>query len=73
LTALPAGTSCVVVAVEEGDEALSIRLKTMGLHEGRGLRVLREGKRLIVACGATRIGLSAAVASQVLVRRISSP
>ena len=68
LDQLPAGSRCSVLRIVETDEALAIRLKTMGLHEGRSLRVLRAGDRLIVACGATRIGLAASLARCVLVR-----
>ena len=69
LDELPAGSRCTVARVEEADEALAIRLKTMGLHEGRTLMVLRAGDRLVVACGATRIGMAASVAGRVVVRR----
>lgn len=67
LTQLAAGRLGVVVRIEEEDHAMLIRLKTMGMHEGRGVRIVRQGARVIVSCGGTRIGLSAEVARHVLV------
>lgn len=67
LSKLPAGQSGVVVRIEENDHAMLIRLKTMGMHEGRAVRVVRQGSRVIVSCGGTRVGLSAEVAEHVLV------
>lgn len=64
---LPAGGTGVVVRIDESDHAMLIRLKTMGMHEGRAVRVVRRGSRLIVSCGGTRVGLSAEVAKHVLV------
>jgi len=65
LDALPAGASGVVTRMDETDHAMMIRLKTMGMHPGRAVRVLRQGSRLVVTCGGTRIGLSATVAEHV--------
>lgn len=67
LSKLPAGQSGVVARIEEDDHAMLIRLKTMGMHEGRAVRVVRQGSRVIVSCGGTRVGLSAEVAEHVLV------
>ena len=67
LTDLPAGGTGGVVKIDEADHAMLIRLKTMGMHEGRAVRVVRRGTRIIVSCGGTRIGLSAEVAKHVLV------
>ena len=67
LAKLPAGQSGVVARIEEDDHAMLIRLKTMGMHEGRAVRVVRQGSRVIVSCGGTRVGLSAEVAEHVLV------
>lgn len=67
LTDLPAGATGVIVRIDEADHAMLIRLKTMGMHEGRAVRVVRRGTRVIVSCGGTRIGLSAEVARHVLV------
>jgi len=67
LTELSAGARGVVVRIDESDHAMLIRLKTMGMHEGRAVRVVRRGSRVIVSCGGTRIGLSADVARHVLV------
>lgn len=67
LTELPAGARGVVVRIDEKDHAMLIRLKTMGMHEGRAVRVVRPGSRVIVSCGGTRVGLSAEVARHVLV------
>ena len=67
LTDLPAGGTALVMRIEEEDHAMLIRLKTMGMHEGRKVRVVRSGSRIIVSCGGTRIGLSAEVARHVRV------
>ena len=67
LSEMPAGGTGVVARIDEADHAMLIRLKTMGMHEGRALRVVRRGARIIVSCGGTRIGLSAEVARHVLV------
>lgn len=67
LSELPARAKGVVVKIDEADHAMLIRLKTMGMHEGRGVRVVRRGSRFIVYCGGTRIGLSAEIARHVLV------
>lgn len=67
LTELPAGGTGLVMRIEEADHAMLIRLKTMGMHEGRRVRVIRPGSRIIVSCGGTRIGLSAEVAKHVRV------
>ena len=65
LDALPAGAAGVITRMDETDHAMMIRLKTMGMHPGRAVRVLRQGSRLVVTCGGTRIGLSATVAEHV--------
>ena len=67
LTDLAAGQTGLVMRIEEDDHAMLIRLKTMGMHEGRLVRVVRSGSRIIVSCGGTRIGLSAEVAKHVRV------
>ena len=67
LTDLSAGATGLVMRIEEDDHAMLIRLKTMGMHEGRQVRVVRAGSRIIVSCGGTRVGLSAEVAKHVLV------
>ena len=67
LTDLPAGGTGLIMRIEEDDHAMLIRLKTMGMHEGRLVRVVRRGSRIIVSCGGTRIGLSAEVARHVRV------
>lgn len=67
LTDLPAGAEAVVAKMDESDHALLIRLKTMGVHEGRAVRLVRRGSRLILSCGGTRVGMSADVARHVLV------
>jgi len=72
LTELPAGQSGLVMRIEEDDHAMLIRLKTMGMHEGRLVRVVRSGSRIIVSCGGTRIGLSAEVARHVQVAPTSN-
>lgn len=67
LSQLPAGATGIVRRIEESDHAMLIRLKTMGMHNGRAVRIVRRGSRIIVSCGGTRIGLSAEVARYVLV------
>ena len=67
LSDMPAGAIGVVVRIDEKDHAMLIRLKTMGMHEGRAVRVVRSGNRIIVSCGGTRVGLSTEVARHVLV------
>ena len=67
LTDLKAGQTGLVMRIEEDDHAMLIRLKTMGMHEGRRVRVVRGGSRIIVSCGGTRIGLSAEIARHVRV------
>ncbi|MFK7787964.1 MAG: FeoA family protein [Phycisphaeraceae bacterium] len=67
LTKLSAGQTALVIRIEEDDHAMLIRLKTMGMHEGRSIRMVRAGTRIIVSCGGTRIGLSAEVARHVRV------
>lgn len=73
LTDLSAGQLGLVMRIEEADHAMLIRLKTMGMHEGRQVRVVRAGSRIIVSCGGTRIGLSAEVAKHVLVAPTPQP
>ena len=67
LSQLQTGQSALVTRLEEDNHAMLIRLKTMGMHERRRVRVVRAGSRIIVSCGGTRIGLSAEVARHVLV------
>ena len=67
LNDLPAGTCAIVTHIDESEHALLVRLKTMGLHQGCAVRVVRSGTRLIVQCGETRIGLTARLARHVLV------
>jgi Fe2+ transport system protein FeoA len=67
LTDLPAGAMGLIMRIEEDDHAMLIRLKTMGMHEGRRVRVIRTGSRIIVSCGGTRIGLAAEVAQHIRV------
>lgn len=67
LTDLTAGDTGLVLRIEEADHAMLIRLKTMGMHEGRSIRMVRAGSRIVVSCGGTRIGLSAEVARHIRV------
>ena len=71
LTDLKAGDTGLVLRIEEKDHAMLIRLKTMGMHEGRSIRMVRAGSRIIVSCGGTRIGLSAEVAKHIRVASTS--
>ncbi len=68
LEQLPVGRSAAVVLMKDAENPMMIRLKTMGLHEGRAVRMLRQGSRLVIQCGGTRIGMSAEVARLVLVK-----
>lgn len=72
LTELKSGSKGLVLRMEEDDHAMLIRLKTMGMHEGRSIRMVRPGSRIIVSCGGTRIGLSAEVARHIRVAPIAS-
>lgn len=72
LTKIPAGGTGLLTRIEENDHAMLIRLKTMGMHEGRRIRVIRPGSRIIVSCGGTRIGLSGEVAKHILVAPTSN-
>jgi len=67
LTDLRAGDSAIVFRINEGDHAQMIRLKTMGIYEGRAIRMVRPGSRVIIDCGGTRIGLAATVACHIKV------
>jgi Fe2+ transport system protein FeoA len=71
LERLEVGRRAAVVVMQEPHNPMMIRLKTMGLHEGRAVRMLRQGSRLIVECGGTRIGMAAEVAKLVLVQPLS--
>lgn len=73
LSELPAGQKGLIMRIEEDDHAMLIRLKTMGMHEGRLVRVVRPGSRIILSCGGTRIGLSAEVARHVQVAPTNHP
>lgn len=70
LDQLPIGQTAAIVRMNDQDNVMMIRLKTMGMHEGRAVRMLRQGSRLMVQCGGTRIGLSAEVARLVFVKPI---
>ncbi|MEM9415288.1 MAG: FeoA family protein [Planctomycetota bacterium] len=72
LDRLKAGQTAVILRMDEADHAMLIRLKTMGMHPGRAVRVLRQGSRLVVTCGGTRIGISAAVAKHIRVTPTAS-
>lgn len=71
LDRLAVGQTAAIVRMEEADHAMMIRLKTMGMHEGRAVRMLRKGSRVMVQCAGTRMGLSAEVARHVLVKPLS--
>ena len=64
---LKANQHAIIISMDEQDHAMLIRLKTMGMCPGRSVRVIRQGSRLIVTCGGTRIGLSAVVAQHIRV------
>jgi len=71
LDRLGLGRTAAIVRMDEADHALMIRLKTMGMHEGRAVRMLRTGSRIMVQCAGTRMGLSAEVARHVMVKPLT--
>ena len=70
LDRLPVGVTAAVVRMDEADHVMMLRLKTMGMHEGRAVRMVRSGSRVIVQCAGTRMGLAAEVAGHVLVKPV---
>ena len=71
LDELPAHGCATVRAIEMDDED-SQRLKTLGLCVGRQVELLKRGNPLIVRVFASRLGLSAALASRVRVEPCAS-
>lgn len=69
LDSLHSGQLAVVSEIK-GEEPQLVRLRIMGLCIGQGVHVLREGSRMIVCAGGTRIGLAGGVARAVAVRLI---
>lgn len=67
LDRLPVGQPAMVVDIA-GDEPQLVRLRVMGLCVGQGVHTLRQGTRIIVCAGGTRIGLMDEVARAVTVR-----
>ena len=67
LDQLEVGQTAVISRMDEANHVMLIRLKTMGMHEGRAVRMLRQGSRLIIQCAGTRIGLSHEVACHIFV------
>jgi Fe2+ transport system protein FeoA len=63
--ALPGQVFCVRLDAE-GEDA--VRLKRMGICEGRELRILQVGDPMILLCSGARIGLSRALAEHVQVQ-----
>ncbi|MDF3128643.1 FeoA family protein [Kiritimatiellaeota bacterium B1221] len=63
---LSPGSCCVVT--DMGLANNTARLKAMGICLGRTLEVLKAGDPLIVKVYGTRIGLSARLAEEILVR-----
>lgn len=68
LDQLRVGQTAVIAQMDDANHVMMIRLKTMGMHEGRAVRLLRQGSRLIVQCAGTRMGLSHEVARHILVK-----
>lgn len=68
---LPVGRLAMIIRMDEEGHAMMIRLKTMGMHNGRAVRKVRSGSRLIVSCGGTRIGMTADVARHILVQPLT--
>ncbi|TWT88663.1 FeoA domain protein [Pseudobythopirellula maris] len=63
---MAAGSVCRVECVS-GDAYESTRLRSLGICEGRELRVVRAGNPLIVGVLGTRVGLSQQLAASVRV------
>lgn len=66
LSTLPVGARCRVARVD-GDAADAVRMKAIGLCEGRVLEVLRTGDAWVVRVLGSRIGLSSRLVPSVIV------
>jgi len=65
---LAPGTRAVVTGVDtDGDDA--VRLKRLGICEGRRVQVVRQGDPLILRVAGTRIGVSGRLAASIRVHR----
>lgn len=66
LSTLPTGARCRVTRVD-GDAADAVRMKAIGVCEGRILEVLRTGDAWVVRVLGSRVGLSSRLVSSVIV------
>ena len=71
LATADAGAVLEVCRIDAGDED-AVRLKRMGICEGRQVRLLQTGDPLILLVVGCRVGLSRRLASQVQVKLCSA-
>lgn len=64
LDRLPVGRPAIVRSIA-GEAPEMLRLRVMGLCVGQGVHTMRQGSRLIVCVGGTRLGLDSRVAASV--------
>ena|SRR5690606_30940881 len=69
LDRLPVGKAAIVRSIS-GEAPEMLRLRVMGLCVGHGVHTLRQGTRLIVCVGGTRLGLDSRVAASVQVEPV---
>ena len=68
ITSVHTGCRLTVTHVDAAAED-SVRLKRIGVCEGRSLQLLQDGDPIIVKVVGSRVGISRQLASQVLVRQ----
>ncbi|MCA1779115.1 MAG: ferrous iron transport protein A [Xanthomonadaceae bacterium] len=66
LSRLTAGQGARVLALPDDDEPF-LRLRAMGLCEGRRIEVVRHGSRMIVSLSGVRIGVDRRLADAISV------
>ncbi|MHC4375464.1 MAG: FeoA family protein [Planctomycetota bacterium] len=67
LDAVPAGTAATICEMHNGAHPLIARVKAIGLFPGSRVRVLRQGRRIVVSGERTRIALSQAICQHIRV------
>lgn len=67
LDALPAGATATICEMHNADHPLIARVKAIGLFPGSRVRVLRQGRRIVVSGERTRIALSQAICQHIRV------
>jgi len=70
LTGVTPGQKVCICRIETGEED-AVRLKRMGIHQGRHLRVMQTVVPLILQVLHIRIGLSRQLAGQIFVRSLT--